>query len=81
MSATADPQSPHRFEVHLTSDSHFGWIRTRLGVERTMMSWVRTSVWLIGFGFTIVQFFERLGAMDHVAQPRGRRRPVISAWR
>ena len=67
MSATADPQSQHRFEVHVTSDSHFGWIRTRLGVERTMMSWVRTSVSLIGFGFTIVQFFERLGAMDHVA--------------
>ena len=67
MSATADPQPQHRFEVHVTSDSHFGWIRTRLGVERTMMSWVRTSVSLIGFGFTIVQFFEHLGAMDHVA--------------
>ena len=67
MSATPDPQPQHRFEVHVTSDSHFGWIRTRLGVERTMMSWVRTSVSLIGFGFTIVQFFERLGAMDHVA--------------
>jgi putative membrane protein len=25
-----------------------------------MMSWVRTSVALIGFGFTIVQFFEHL---------------------
>ena len=67
MSATADPQPQHRFEVHVTSDSHFGWVRTRLSVERTMMSWVRTSVSLIGFGFTIVQFFERLGAMDHVA--------------
>lgn len=51
---------PHRFEVRPTSDSHFGWIRTRLSLERTMMSWVRTSVALIGFGFTIVQFFEHL---------------------
>ena len=51
---------PHRFEVRPTSDSHFGWIRTRLSLERTMMSWVRTSVALIGFGFTIVQFFQRL---------------------
>ena len=51
---------PHRFEVRPTSDSHFGWIRTRLSVERTLMSWVRTSVALIGFGFTIVQFFEHL---------------------
>ena len=42
------------------ADSHFGWIRTRLSVERTMMSWIRTAVSLIGFGFAIVQFFERL---------------------
>ena len=57
----------HRFEVRPTSDSHFGWIRTRLSVERTMMSWVRTSVALIGFGFTIVQFLERLHSMDGTA--------------
>lgn len=49
-----------RFEVRATSDSHFGWIRTRLSVERTMMSWIRTATALIGFGFAIVQFFERL---------------------
>src|SRR4029453_5038792 len=51
---------PHRFEVRPTSDSHFGWIRTRLSLERTLMSWVGTSVALIGFGFTVVQFFEHL---------------------
>ena len=27
------------------------------------MSWIRTAVSLIGFGFAIVQFFERLGQM------------------
>ena len=53
-------KQPHGLEVRTTSDSHFAWIRTRLSLERTMMSWVRTSVALIGFGFTIVQFFERL---------------------
>ena len=58
---------PHRFEVRPTSDSHFGWIRTRLSLERTLMSWVRTSVSLIGFGFTIVQFFEHLQAIAGVA--------------
>jgi putative membrane protein len=31
------------------------------------MSWVRTSVALIGFGFTIVQFFQRLQEMPGVA--------------
>ena len=55
--------SAARFEVRATADSHFGWIRTRLSLERTMMSWLRTAVSLIGFGFTIVQFFEHLQAM------------------
>jgi putative membrane protein len=48
-----------RFEVRTTAESHFSWVRTRLSLERTLMSWVRTSVALIGFGFTIVRFFER----------------------
>jgi putative membrane protein len=60
--------STDRFEVRVTADSHFGWIRTRLSLERTMMSWVRTAVSLIGFGFAIVQFFERLRQMPG-AQP------------
>ncbi len=52
--------SVERFEVRVTADSHFAWLRTRASLERTMMSWIRTAVALIGFGFTIVQFFERL---------------------
>jgi putative membrane protein len=31
-----------------------------------MMSWIRTAVALIGFGFAIVQFFERLEQMPGV---------------
>ena len=58
---------PRRFEVRPTSDSHFGWVRTRLALGRTLMSWVRTSVALIGFGFTIVQFFERMQSMENVS--------------
>ena len=59
----ADPPaaaSPGRFEVRATADSHFGWIRTRLSVERTMMSWQRTAIALIGFGFAIVQYINHL---------------------
>lgn len=63
--AGADPDL-QRFEVRVTADSHFGWIRTRLSVERTMMSWIRTAVSLIGFGFAIVQFFERLQQMPGI---------------
>jgi putative membrane protein len=65
----ADPRSSPsagRFEVRVTSDSHFSWIRTRLSIERTMMSWIRTAVALIGFGFAIVQFLERLQQMPGV---------------
>jgi putative membrane protein len=49
-----------RFEVRVTSDSHFAWLRTRLAVERTMMAYMRTSVALIGFGFTIFQFLQKV---------------------
>ena len=49
-----------RFETRATTDSHMAWLRTRLSVERTLMAWLRTAVSLIGFGFVIVQFFERL---------------------
>jgi putative membrane protein len=58
---------PKRFDVKATASDHFSWIRTRLSVERTMMSWVRTAVSLIGFGFTIVQFFERMQDLPGIA--------------
>jgi putative membrane protein len=53
----------HRYEVRPTSDSHFSWLRTRMSAERTLMSWLRTAVSMVGFGFTIVQFFERFHDM------------------
>jgi putative membrane protein len=52
-------QSPDRFVVRVTAEAHFAWIRTRLAVENTLLAWVRTATSLIGFGFTIVQFFQR----------------------
>lgn len=58
----APPQD--RFDVQPSVSNHFAWIRTRLGIERTFMAWMRTAVSLIGFGFTIVQFFQRLQGME-----------------
>jgi putative membrane protein len=55
-----------RFDVRITADSHFAWLRTRASLERTMLSWIRTAVSLIGFGFTIVQFFQRLQELPGV---------------
>jgi putative membrane protein len=57
---TRTAPSAERFDVRATADSHFGWLRTRFSLERTMMAWLRTAVSLIGFGFAIVQFFERM---------------------
>jgi putative membrane protein len=51
-------------------ESHFSWLRTRMSLERTLMSWVRTATALIGFGFTIFQFFERFNQMPGVEGPR-----------
>lgn len=63
--------SSDRFEVRPTADSHFGWLRTRLNLENTMMSWLRTSVSLIGFGFAIVQFLDRLRESAGLSSPIG----------
>jgi putative membrane protein len=60
MTDTSTASGAHRFEVRATASDHFAWIRTRLSLERTMMSWLRTAVALIGFGFAIVQYFEHL---------------------
>ena len=72
---------PGRFEVGATASDHFSWLRTRLSVERTMMSWVRTATGLIGFGFAIVQFFDRMEQMPGVAPRVFQRRRATSAFR
>ena len=54
MSEPQGKEPSDRFEVRVTADSHFAWVRTRLALERTMMAYLRTSVSLIGFGFAIL---------------------------
>ena len=77
---TAADTAP-RFEVRVTADSHFGWIRTRLSVERTMMSWQRTATALIGFGFAIVQYLEHLQQIPEPDPLISRTRHSIWDWR
>lgn len=42
------------------SSNELGLQRTRLAFDRTMMAWIRTSVSLISFGFSIDKFFDFL---------------------
>ncbi|HEY8948133.1 MAG TPA: DUF202 domain-containing protein [Rhizomicrobium sp.] len=59
----SDFQAAQRFDVQASVSNHFSWMRTRLGIERTYLAWIRTGVSLIGFGFTIVQFFQKMQGM------------------
>lgn len=52
--------SPTQFDVQPNVGNHFAWMRTLLGLQRTLMAAVRTAVSLIGFGFTVAQFFEKM---------------------
>ena len=61
---------PDRFEVRVTAESHFAWLRTRLALERTMMAWARTAVALIGFGFAIVQFLDTMQELPGASPAR-----------
>ena len=70
MEANAPHAGEPRFQVNATDASHFAWLGTRMALDRTMMAWVRTGIALVGFGFTIVQFFERFSRMDDVAAAR-----------
>lgn len=49
-----------RFEAQPNVGNHFAWLRTQMAMQRTLMAAVRTSVSLIGFGFTVAQFFQKV---------------------
>ena len=58
-----------RFQVRTTAEAHFAWLRTRMALERTLMSWVRTGTALIGFGFGIFQFLYKFNQTPGVKPP------------
>ena len=63
-----------RIEVGMTADTHFCWLRTRLNIERTLMSWIRTAVSLI-YNWT-VRYLRRGSFAKVAAVKEGMRSPV-----
>jgi len=51
-----------RFDVQPSVANHFAWVRTSVALQRTLLAGVRTAVSLIGFGFTVAQFFQKMQA-------------------
>jgi putative membrane protein len=54
--------------------------RTRLAADRTLMSVIRTAISLIGFGFTIAQFFNQLRTSQFVEPGRNPARNFGTAF-
>lgn len=62
-----------QYKVEPSIGNHFAWLRTTMAFQRTQMAAARTAVSLIGFGFTVAQFFEKLvgeGAVRGTNLPR-----------
>lgn len=51
---------PPDLKVQPSTSDHFAWVRTLLALQRTLMAATRTSVSLIGFGFTVSEFFTKI---------------------
>jgi putative membrane protein len=56
-----DKNTDRNFEL-AARQTGMSFQRTRMSADRTLMSIIRTSLALISFGFTIFQFFNKLGA-------------------
>lgn len=48
--------------------SDLGQMRTIMAADRTLMAWIRTSLSMLSFGFTIYKFLQALADKDQIAQ-------------
>jgi len=53
--------------------SDMGEMRTIMAADRTLMAWIRTSLSMLSFGFTIYKFLQTVasgGTMEHADSPQ-----------
>lgn len=62
MTARKSPKPSHRLPHDL------GTLRTVMAADRTLMAWVRTSLSMLSFGFTIYKFLEAAVQKDQLAR-------------
>ena len=63
---------PRHVRPALPSD--LGEIRTIMAADRTLMAWVRTSLSMLSFGFTIYKFLETAAQQGALARPESPQR-------
>jgi putative membrane protein len=62
-----------RADQSLDQTTHLALQRSFLATERTLMAWIRTSISMIGFGFTLAKLFQSLSdAHVLIRGPAGR---------
>ena len=49
--------------------SDMGEMRTIMAADRTLMAWIRTSLSMLSFGFTIYKFLEGVSAQSPISHP------------
>jgi putative membrane protein len=61
----SDTSTDHHRAPMLPSD--LGEIRTIMAADRTLMAWIRTSLSMLSFGFTIYKFLETVASQGGAA--------------
>ena len=70
---TADDK-PHGGLLHGGLPSDLGTMRTVMAADRTLMAWVRTSLSMFSFGFTIYKFLEAAAQHETLRHPESPQR-------
>jgi putative membrane protein len=55
-------------QPHPVLPSDLGTVRTIMAADRTLMAWVRTSLSMLSFGFTIYKFLETAAQKEELAR-------------